>query len=226
MADCLFCRIIAGEIPGNIVYSDDRLVAFKDINPQAPMHVLIVPRRHIASVNDLTPGDDGIVGEMVRRAAALAAEKRRRRSRISNGLQLQRRGRADSLSYTPARPWWTTAWLAAWLTHEQSTSPRIHEPRYFVKQPTRSIPCKSGRIEIVRQPAADARLRTASACPNPNSRISDPPGTRHSGPDEISTRSASSPSVPANNAWCGSYSATSLGRILPKARKAGSTRSG
>jgi histidine triad (HIT) family protein len=74
MADCLFCRIIAGEIPGNIVYSDDRLVAFKDINPQAPMHVLIVPRRHIASVNDLTPGDDGIVGEMVRRAAALAAE--------------------------------------------------------------------------------------------------------------------------------------------------------
>ena len=72
--DCLFCKIISGEIPGAIVYQDDRLVAFKDINPQAPMHVLIVPRRHIASLNDLKVEDDGIVGEMVRRAAAIAAQ--------------------------------------------------------------------------------------------------------------------------------------------------------
>ena len=72
--DCLFCKIIEGQIPGAIVYQDERLVAFKDINPQAPMHVLIVPRRHIASLNDLKPDDDGLVGEMVRRAAALAAE--------------------------------------------------------------------------------------------------------------------------------------------------------
>jgi histidine triad (HIT) family protein len=74
MTNCLFCRIIAGEIPGAIVYQDDHLVAFKDINPQAAMHVLIVPRRHIPSLNDLTPADDGLVGEMVRRAAALARE--------------------------------------------------------------------------------------------------------------------------------------------------------
>jgi histidine triad (HIT) family protein len=74
MADCLFCRIIAGQIPGAIVYQDDRLVAFKDINPQAPMHVLIVPRRHIASLNELSSGDDALVGEMIRRAAALAKE--------------------------------------------------------------------------------------------------------------------------------------------------------
>jgi histidine triad (HIT) family protein len=74
MQDCLFCKIIQGLIPGTIVYQDDRLLAFKDINPQAPMHVLIVPRRHIASLNELAPGDDGLVGEMVRRAAALAAE--------------------------------------------------------------------------------------------------------------------------------------------------------
>lgn len=74
MADCLFCRIIAGEIPGSVVYQDERLVAFKDINPQAPLHVLVVPRRHIATLNDLTPGDDGLVGEMVRRAGAIAAE--------------------------------------------------------------------------------------------------------------------------------------------------------
>ena len=74
MADCLFCRIIAGEIPGSIVYSDERVVAFRDINPQAPMHLLVVPRRHIASLNELTSADDGLVGEMVRRSAALAAE--------------------------------------------------------------------------------------------------------------------------------------------------------
>jgi histidine triad (HIT) family protein len=74
MPDCLFCRIIGGQIPATIVYQDDRLVAFKDINPQAPLHVLVVPRRHIATLNDLQPGDDGLVGEMVRRAAALATE--------------------------------------------------------------------------------------------------------------------------------------------------------
>jgi histidine triad (HIT) family protein len=74
MSDCLFCKIIAGEIPGSIVYEDDRLVAIKDINPQAATHVLILPRRHIGTLNDLTPDDDGLVGEMTRRAAALARE--------------------------------------------------------------------------------------------------------------------------------------------------------
>ena len=74
MSDCLFCKIIAGQIPGAMVYQDDTLVAFKDINPQAPMHVLVVPRRHIATLNDLTPADDALVGEMARRAAAIAKE--------------------------------------------------------------------------------------------------------------------------------------------------------
>ena len=74
MTDCLFCRIIAGEIPSAILYQDDTLVVFKDINPQAPLHVLIVPRRHIASLNDLTPADDALVGSMFRRAAILARE--------------------------------------------------------------------------------------------------------------------------------------------------------
>jgi len=54
MTDCLFCKIIAGEIPGNFVHQDELMVAFKDINPQAPLHVLIVPRRHIATLNDLS----------------------------------------------------------------------------------------------------------------------------------------------------------------------------
>jgi histidine triad (HIT) family protein len=75
MTDCLFCKIVAREIPGSIVYEDDHLLAFNDINPQAPTHVLLVPKRHIASLNDLTPGDDQIVGELARRAAAIAKER-------------------------------------------------------------------------------------------------------------------------------------------------------
>jgi histidine triad (HIT) family protein len=74
MTHCLFCKIIAGEIPGTIIYQDDRVVAFKDIDPQAPLHALIVPRRHIATLNDLAPDDEGLVGAMVRTAATLARE--------------------------------------------------------------------------------------------------------------------------------------------------------
>jgi histidine triad (HIT) family protein len=74
MSDCLFCRIAEGKIPGAIVYQDDTLVAFKDINPQAPLHLLIIPRRHIASLDGLTTADDALVGSMVRRAASLARE--------------------------------------------------------------------------------------------------------------------------------------------------------
>ncbi|CAN5569005.1 histidine triad nucleotide-binding protein [soil metagenome] len=74
MSDCLFCRIIAGEIPGAIAYQDERMVALKDVNPQAPTHLLVIPRTHIETLNDLTPADDGLVGEMMRRAAALARE--------------------------------------------------------------------------------------------------------------------------------------------------------
>ncbi len=75
MSDCLFCKIIAGQIPSSKVFEDEHLFAFNDINPQAPMHVLIVPKRHLASLNDLQAEDDGLVGEMVRRAGLLAKEK-------------------------------------------------------------------------------------------------------------------------------------------------------
>jgi histidine triad (HIT) family protein len=75
VADCLFCKIIKREIPASIVYEDDSVLAFNDIDPQGPTHVLVVPKRHIATVNDLTAGDDQIVGEMVRRAGAIANER-------------------------------------------------------------------------------------------------------------------------------------------------------
>jgi histidine triad (HIT) family protein len=72
MPDCLFCKIIKREIRASIVYEDDHMLAFNDINPQAPTHVLVVPKRHIPTLNELTPEDDAIVGELVRRAAAIA----------------------------------------------------------------------------------------------------------------------------------------------------------
>jgi histidine triad (HIT) family protein len=75
MTSCLFCRIIAGDIPSRRVYEDADLFAFEDINPQAPLHVLVVPKRHISTINDLTGSDDGIVGAMVRCAAGIARER-------------------------------------------------------------------------------------------------------------------------------------------------------
>lgn len=72
---CLFCRIVAGEIPAKKVYEDDEVVAFDDIHPQAPMHVLVVPRAHVATLNDLGADHDRVVGAMVRRGAAIAAER-------------------------------------------------------------------------------------------------------------------------------------------------------
>jgi histidine triad (HIT) family protein len=75
MPECLFCRIVNRDIPASIVFEDEHLIAFNDINPQGPTHVLIVPKRHIASLNDLSEGDDQIVGELVRRAAAIAEQR-------------------------------------------------------------------------------------------------------------------------------------------------------
>ena len=75
MPECLFCKIINREIPGSIVYEDDRVLAFNDIHPRAPTHVLIVPKRHITSLNDLSVEDDQLVGELVRRAAAIAKDR-------------------------------------------------------------------------------------------------------------------------------------------------------
>lgn len=72
--ECVFCKIVAGEIPSEQVYSDDRVVAFKDINPAAPVHVLIIPRRHIPTLNHLTGDDEGLAGHMITAAAKVAAD--------------------------------------------------------------------------------------------------------------------------------------------------------
>lgn len=72
--DCLFCKVAAGEIPATVLYEDEDVVAFRDISPVAPTHVLIIPRKHIASVNHLQPEDAGLVGRLLLTARELAAE--------------------------------------------------------------------------------------------------------------------------------------------------------
>jgi histidine triad (HIT) family protein len=71
---CLFCGIVEGKIPSRKAYEDERLVAFHDVNPQAPTHLLLVPRKHVTSLLDLDPGDEALVGGLVSRARDLARE--------------------------------------------------------------------------------------------------------------------------------------------------------
>jgi histidine triad (HIT) family protein len=73
--DCLFCRIIAGEIPADIVHTDDRSLAFRDINPQAPTHILVVPREHIESLDEATQRDESTLGHLLRVAARVANQE-------------------------------------------------------------------------------------------------------------------------------------------------------
>jgi len=74
MENCLFCKIATGEIPSNIVYQDENVVAFADINPQAPKHILLIPRQHIASMTDLTLNDAPILAQLFTTAQKLAQE--------------------------------------------------------------------------------------------------------------------------------------------------------
>jgi histidine triad (HIT) family protein len=72
---CLFCEIVAGRVPARRVAEDDELLAFEDIDPQAPVHVLFVPKRHLTSLLDLAPADDALVGRLVRAARDVARER-------------------------------------------------------------------------------------------------------------------------------------------------------
>ena len=73
--DCLFCKIARGDIPADIIFESETAVAFRDINPQAPTHVLVIPRRHISTINDLQDGDQVVVGDLFLAAAQIAAEE-------------------------------------------------------------------------------------------------------------------------------------------------------
>lgn len=75
MTDCIFCKIIRGEIPSTKVYEDDLVTAFRDINPAAPTHILIIPNKHIASTNDLSDEDQTLVGRMFTSAKNIAAQE-------------------------------------------------------------------------------------------------------------------------------------------------------
>ena len=72
MSDCLFCRIARKEIPARLAHEDDQVVAFEDISPQAPTHTLIIPKQHIATLNDVGPGDEPLLGHMVQVASQVA----------------------------------------------------------------------------------------------------------------------------------------------------------
>ncbi|HWT01687.1 MAG TPA: histidine triad nucleotide-binding protein [Pyrinomonadaceae bacterium] len=73
--ECLFCRIAAGEVPADIVYQDERSLAFRDINPQAPVHVLVIPRDHLESLDEAALNDEALLGHLLRIAARVANDQ-------------------------------------------------------------------------------------------------------------------------------------------------------
>lgn len=75
MSDCLFCKILAGEIPSDKIYEDDKMLVFKDINPQAKVHLLAIPRLHISSLNDVTDEHDDVMAHMIKQLPRLAKEQ-------------------------------------------------------------------------------------------------------------------------------------------------------
>jgi len=74
MEKCLFCKIAEHEIKSDIVYEDNQIIAFKDINPQAPVHILIIPKKHIKSINDITESDIPVLGNIIKISAKIANE--------------------------------------------------------------------------------------------------------------------------------------------------------
>lgn len=74
MSDCLFCRIVAGEIPADVVHADDDLIAFRDIAPKAPVHVLVIPRKHVASLAEAGEEDEALLGRLLAAAGDIARQ--------------------------------------------------------------------------------------------------------------------------------------------------------
>ena len=83
MEDCIFCKIIKGEIPSNKVYEDDEILAFKDINPMAPVHILVIPKKHIESANEITEEDEKVIGKIFTVIKKLAKD-----NNLDNGYRI------------------------------------------------------------------------------------------------------------------------------------------
>lgn len=75
MSDCIFCKIISGDIPADIVYQDDEVLAFRDLNPQAPTHILVIPKKHISTINDMQEKDAQRIGNMYLAAKQIARDE-------------------------------------------------------------------------------------------------------------------------------------------------------
>lgn len=90
MSDCIFCKIANGEIPSNKVYEDESVLAFYDLDPQAPVHVLIIPKEHIASTNEITAENSGVVANVFEAAAKIAKQLK-----LENGYRIVNNCGAD-----------------------------------------------------------------------------------------------------------------------------------
>jgi histidine triad (HIT) family protein len=75
MENCIFCKVAAGNIPAKVVHQNDNVIAFEDLNPQAPTHILIIPKKHIATLNDAGEGDRSLLGELILTATAIAKDR-------------------------------------------------------------------------------------------------------------------------------------------------------
>jgi histidine triad (HIT) family protein len=95
--DCLFCGIVGGKIPASVVAETDTTVAFRDIEPQAPVHVLVVPRRHIENAATLEPGDEGVVADLLQAARAVAEQE----GVLASGYRLVLNVGDDALNSVP-----------------------------------------------------------------------------------------------------------------------------
>ena len=96
MNDCIFCRIITGKIPSSKVYEDEKCYAFRDINPQAPVHVLIAPKEHMTDISECAARNDDLAGHLIRVAAKLAKQEN-----LSNGFRLVTNSGSDGCQSVP-----------------------------------------------------------------------------------------------------------------------------
>ena len=118
MADCIFCRIAAKEIPAAAVYEDDAVIAFKDLEPQAPVHVLIIPKKHIGSLLGLTEEDKALVAHI--HVDVVTCGKR-----LSRRREYGSRRRADRRTSAFSSPRWTRDAMAAWLMVDTETGNHV-----------------------------------------------------------------------------------------------------